>query len=132
MDWVWSAEHLNITPLADEDVSDVFTPVRSVVSVGERARWTGVPAGGDLNFSSTRCESMPLLPGVKRLSGALFGILPNAHDSSDVHDVNDLSQMIVAGFQDRFNQRFWHLVGGDVLSSLSEQQQWAMVDNEDV
>ena len=55
----YRAEHLNISPLANEDVSNVFSPVSPVVSVGQRAGRAGMPAGGDLNGSPAAGRSGP-------------------------------------------------------------------------
>ena len=123
-------EHLNISPLADEDISDVFAPICPIVSVGKGACGTGVPARGDLHVPPIARFPWSLFPSVQRHSSTLFGVLANANNTSDAHEVHDLSQMVITSFQHGFYQRLWDLVRGNVLSSLAEQQQRTVVDNE--
>ena len=128
----YRAEHLNISPLANEDTSDVRTPVGPVVSVRQRAGRAGMPAGGDLNLSPACGRSGSLLSGVERKTSTLFRVLANANNAGDAHDVDDFTQVVVAGFQHRFNQRFGKVVRRDVLAALTQEQEGAVVHHKQV
>ena len=73
-----------------------------------------------------------LLSGVEGHSSTLFSVLANANNAGDAHDVDDFTQVVVAGFQHRFNQRFGKVVRRDVLPAFAQQQEGAVVHHEQV
>ena len=112
--------------IPQKNTLNVGSPVSAVVSVGQRTCRAWMPAGCDLNISPACGRSVPVLWRVERQSCSFLGVLTDADDSVDAHDVDDLTQVVVAGFQHRFNQLLRKIVRGDVLSSLAQQQsgQW--------
>ena len=62
----------------------------------------------------------------------LLGVIANTYDSLDSHDVNNGFQMSVTCSQNWFNGRFWKINRRHISSSLTKDEEWAMVDNKNV